>query len=426
MTNLLQKFKTEDWVVTLMGAILLTLSAIIPKEYMPAIPVTWDMWGEGIYLFVVCLVVLYIGQRLLGKPIRGLFVSFVFVFLLTLAAQILASIPFIKAYGFESVFFSVILGIILRNAFKLPQWLRPAILNEYYIKIGVVCLGAEILFSNIMKSGLFGLAQSMLGVAIVWFSAYNILRAFKVDQRSAMVASSGLSICGVSAAVSTQKSANADPVKLSYIVSMILIVVVPMIYLMPWLAQKVIPAIFTDPQIIAEVQGAWIGGTIDTTSGVAASSDMIGSTANATAMIVKATQNIMIGFVVFFVALYLSVHSEDEAQRKQGAKVGIGVVWEKFPRFILGFVVASLVYSMLEMNGTLLSETGGKSTANMFRVFFFSMAFVCIGLETRLKDVISKENRNLLWGFIVAQSFNIVVTLVLSILMFGYLKPMFG
>ncbi len=426
MTNLLEKFKTEDWVVTLMGAILLTLSAVVPKEYMPTIPKTWEMWGAGFYLFATCLVVLYVGQRLLGKPIKGLFISFVFVFLLTVAAQVLASIPFIKAYGFESVFFSVILGIILRNAFTLPQWLRPAILNEYYIKIGVVCLGAEILFSNIMKSGLFGLGQSIIGVAVVWFSAYNILRLFKVDMRSSMVAASGLTICGVSAAVSTQKSANADPVKLSYIVSIILIIVVPMIYLMPWLAQSIVPMIFSDPQIIAEVQGAWIGGTIDTTSGVAASSDMIGDAANATAMIVKATQNIMIGFVVFFIALYLSIHGEDEKQRQQGQKIGIGVVWEKFPRFILGFVVASLVYSMLEMNGALLAETGGKSTANMFRVFFFSMAFVCIGLETRLKDIISKENRNLLWGFLVAQAFNIVVTLVLAILMFGYLKPMFG
>ncbi|MFR9583937.1 MAG: putative sulfate exporter family transporter, partial [Rikenellaceae bacterium] len=207
MTNLLQKFKTEDWVVTLMGTILLTLSAVIPKAYMPTIPKTWEMWGQGFYLFATCLVVLYVGQRLLGKPIKGLFVSFVFVFLLTVAAQVLASIPFIKAYGFESVFFSVILGIILRNAFTLPQWLRPAILNEYYIKIGVVCLGAEILFSNIMKSGLFGLGQSIIGVAVVWFSAYNILRLFKVDMRSSMVAASGLTICGVSAAVSTQKSA---------------------------------------------------------------------------------------------------------------------------------------------------------------------------------------------------------------------------
>ncbi|MFI3266518.1 MAG: putative sulfate exporter family transporter [Rikenellaceae bacterium] len=423
MKNSLQKFKTEDWVVTLMGAILLALSALISKQLMPAIPTQWDMWGKGVYLFATCLVILYIGQKLLGKQLRGLFVSFIFVFLLTVAAQVLASIPFIKAYGFESVFFSVILGIVISNFFTLPSWLKPAILNEYYIKIGVVCLGAEILFSNIMKSGFFGLVQSMLVVLVVWFSAFKIFRLFKVDERSAMVASSGLSICGVSASVSAQKSANADPKKLSYIVSIILIIVVPMIYLMPWLAQNVVPMFFSDPTVIAEVQGAWLGGTIDTTSGVAASSEMISSEANATAMIVKSTQNILIGFVVFFIALYLSTHGSEE---QKGEKVGLGVVWEKFPKFILGFVLASLVFSVVDMNSDWLAQTGGKSTANMFRVFFFSMAFVCIGLETRLKDIVSKENRNLLWGFITAQSVNIVVTLILAIIMFGYLKPMFG
>lgn len=425
MKETLQKFKTEDWIVSLMGAILLALSALVSRQFMPAIPTSWAMWGKGLYLFCFCLVILYIGQALLGKKLRGLFVSFIFVFALTVAAQVLASVPFIKAYGFESVFFSVILGIIFRNFFTLPEFLKPAILNEYYIKIGVVCLGAEILFSNIMRSGLFGLVQSVLVVAIVWFAGYNILRAFKVDQRSAMVAASGLSICGVSASVSAQKSANADPKKLSYIVSLVLIIVVPMIYLMPWLSQQVIPMFFSDPTVIAEVQGAWLGGTIDTTSGVAASSEMIGSQANATAMIVKATQNILIGFVVFFIALYLSVHGSED-QQTSNKKMGLGVVWEKFPRFILCFVLASLVYSLLEMNTDLLAQTGGKVTANMFRVFFFSMAFVCIGLETRLKDIVSKENRNLLWGFITAQFVNIVVTLILAIIMFGYLKPMFG
>lgn len=423
MTKLIEKLRVEDWVVTLMGAIILALSIFVPQNLMPKIPTSWDMWSMGIYLFAACLVITYIGQRILGRSVKGLFVSFIFVFLLTVLAQVLASVPFIKAYGFESVFFSVILGIVIRNCFSLPDWLRPAVINEYYIKIGVVCLGAEILFGNIMASGMFGLVQSIFVVTIVWFTAYNILRKFKVDQSSSMVAASGLTICGVSACVSAQKSANADPKKLSYIVSLVLIIVVPMIYFMPWLANAVVPMFISDPTIISEVQGAWLGGTIDTTSGVAASSEMINSTANATAMIVKSTQNILIGFVAFFIALYLSIHGSKE---QQGRKMGIGVVWEKFPKFILGFVLASLVFSLLEMNSDILASTGGKSTAKMFRVFFFSMAFVCIGLETRLKDIVSKENRNLLWGFIIAQGFNIVVTFIIAMVMFGWLKPMLG
>ena len=82
-----------------------------------------------------------------------------------------------------------------------------------------------------------------------------------------------------------------------------------MIYLMPWLARTVLPMMFTDPQVVQEVAGAWIGGTIDTTSGVAASSTIVGSVANQHAVIIKAAQNVLIGVVAFFIALFLSARS---------------------------------------------------------------------------------------------------------------------
>lgn len=62
----------------------------------------------------------------------------------------------------------------------------------------------------------------------------------------------------------------------------------------------------------------------------------------------------------------------------------------------------------------------------MFSTVFFSLAFVCVGLDTRLKDIVSKENRNALWAFLAAQAFNIVVTLVIALVLFGILKPMLG
>ncbi|MDE7077901.1 MAG: YeiH family protein, partial [Alistipes sp.] len=182
--------------------------------------------------------------------------------------------------------------------------------------------------------------------------------------------------------------------------------------------------IFDDPQTLQEVAGAWIGGTIDTTSGVAASSTIVGTVANQHAVIIKAAQNVLIGVVAFFIALYLSARGE-----KGGAqRPSLGIVWEKFPKFILGFVLASLVFSLCQ-SGDLLTRVNGKliepGVAKMFSTVFFSLAFVCIGLDTRLKDIVSRENRNVLWAFLGAQTFNIVVTLVIACLLFGVLKPMF-
>ena len=79
---------------------------------------------------------------------------------LSLLAQIVAKIPSVSYYGFESVFFSVLFGLLIRNVWHVPAWLKPAIQGEFYIKIGVVCLGATILFSDVMKSGVFGLVQA--------------------------------------------------------------------------------------------------------------------------------------------------------------------------------------------------------------------------------------------------------------------------
>ena len=229
-----EQFKTEDWVVVVLSAILLILAIFIPNQ-LPSIPkhltTSTDWYNTGI-LFMLIMVILYLGSIMLGKQLKGLLLSFVAVFTISLLAQITAAIPEVSYYGFESVFFSVIFGLIIRNLFRIPNWMKPAIQSEFYIKIGVVCLGATILFSDVMKSGSIGLVQAILVVSIVWFFAYFISRRLNVDQRSAMILSSGLSICGVSACITAARVAGADDKKLSYIVSLVLIIGVPMIYLM--------------------------------------------------------------------------------------------------------------------------------------------------------------------------------------------------
>ena len=424
MKKWMEQFRVEDWVVVWVSIPLLALAAIVPAG-LPKVPATLlggAAWSNIAYLFAVVLAVLYVGCLLLRRPLRGLLPSLAVVFAVSLLAQIVAKIPAVSYYGFESVFFSVLFGLVIRNVWRVPEWMKPAIQGEFYIKIGVVCLGATILFSDVMKSGVFGLVQACLVVAVVWFFAFRFSRRMKVDERSAMILASGLSICGVSASITAARVVGGDDRKLSYIVSLVLIVVVPMIYLMPWLAHAILPHIFDDPHVVQEVAGAWIGGTIDTTSGVAASSMIVGEVANQHAVIIKAAQNVLIGVVAFFIALYLSTRGE-----KGGQAPSLGIVWEKFPKFILGFVAASLVFSLCQSNGLFTLGAKGKllepGVAKMFSTVFFSLAFVCIGLDTRLKDIVSKENRNVLRSFLVAQTFNIVVTFVIACLLFGLLKP---
>ena len=423
----MKKYLTEDWIVTFLSIPLLIIAGLatfLPNNG-PKVPSHLDSleaWANIGVFFVIALVVLYLGNLILKRPMKGLIPSFVVIFAIAVLAQWIAKIPAVKFYGFEAVFFSVIFGLIIRNLFHIPEWLKPAIQGEFFIKIGVVCLGATVLFRDVMKSGAAGLIQAVIVVGIVWFFAYLLARKFKVERATAMTLASGCSICGVSACITAAGVAGTDKKQLSYIISLVLIIVVPMIYLMPWLAKMIVPLFTEDPVIQQEIMGAWIGGTIDTTSGVVASSEMAGDLANTTAVIVKATQNVLIGVVAFFIALYLSARGEG----KTGAP-SLGIVWEKFPKFILGFVVASAVFSLLQAYGVFPDAAESKlaetTLAKTFSTFFFSLAFVCIGMDTRLKDIISKENRNALYAFLGAQTFNICVTCLVAWLMFGIVKP---
>ncbi len=423
----MKKFLTEDWVVTFLSIPLLIIAFFASNlNGGPKIPetlITLDAWKNIGEFFIIALVLLFVGNRLLGRPMRGLLVSFIVIFAIAVLAQWVAKLEWVKFYGFEAVFFSVLFGLIIRNLFRVPEWLKPAIQGEFFIKIGVVCLGATVLFSDVMKSGFAGLIQAVLVVSVVWFFAYWLARKFKVERATAMTLASGCSICGVSASITAAGVAGTDKKSLSYICSLVLIIVVPMIYLMPWLAEMVVPLLTDDPALQQEITGAWIGGTIDTTSGVGASSAMAGDVAQSTAIVVKATQNVLIGFVAFFIALYLSTREGNGST----SRPSLGIVWDKFPKFILGFVLASAVFSILQSNDLLTLNASGKimetSLAKTFSTFFFSLSFVCIGMDTRLKDIISRENRRVLWSFVCAQLFNIVVTLLLAWLMFGIIKP---
>ncbi len=432
MKKFLQQFKTEDWVVTFLSIPLLILAGCASlMNGGPKIPTdltTAKAWIDIAALFVIAIVILYAGNRLLSRPMKGLFWSFVVIFIIAALAMWIGSNPYIKSeLGLEPVFFSVIFGLIIRNCFHIPEWLKPAIQGEFFIKTGVVCLGATIMISDVLKSGAVGLLQACVVVTVVWFFAYLISRKlFKVEQATAMTLSSGVTICGVSACITAAGVAGTDKKSLSYIVSVVLIIVVPMIYLMPWLANTIVPLLSSDPQVQQEIAGAWIGGTIDTTSGVAASSEMAGEIANRTAIVVKATQNVLIGVVAFFIALYLSTKGEGGGKQRPSLKI----VWDKFPKFILAFVVASLVFSLLKEADLFTLNAKGKlmetSFAKTLSTLFFSLAFVCIGMDTRLKDIISKENRNVLYAFLTAQTFNICLTLLVAWLLFGIVKPLIG
>lgn len=419
-------FLNEEWLIVLLGFVILALIAIFPG-FMNDIKMlnvktldTANGWLNAAYTFVFLFLIILISALAMKKPVKGIFVSFLVIFVLTMVAQLLASIPFCKEYGLESVLFAVLLGLIVSNVFGVPEWMKPAIQSEFYIKIGIICLGATIIFGEIVKSGAYGLAQALLVVLVVWYFAFWASRKlFKVDDEMSTMIASSVSICGVSAAIATCGTIRGNQKKLSYVISLVMVVAIPMLYIMPLLCDWILPHIFPNNELAAQqVAGAWLGGTIDTTAAVAASGALLGEVAGETAVIVKASQNVLLGLAAFAISLFWSVRDTGNVMETKGS-----VIWHRFPKFVLGMVVASAVFSIwfkggVEIDGAMVKY---KAIAKNFQGIFFSIAFVCIGLETRFKEIFTKENRASLKAFLTAQTFNIIFTFIVAVTIFGFI-----
>jgi len=343
-----------------------------------------------------------------GGNIKNYATGFLLIYVLAIVALILAGNKVVNYYGLEYVIFALILGLLIGNVTKVPVWLKEAARSEFFIKTGLVILGTSILFTDIIKAGLPGLLQSVLVVSAVWFIALWISRKLKVDDEFGVILASAVAICGVSAAIVASGAIKGDKKKLSYVTTLVLLVAVPMLIIQPWLIK-----ILHIPEIVG---GAWLGGTLDTTASVSAAAELVGPKAIKAGVIVKFSQNVLIGVAAFFIALWWTYRKDATKPTQATETPGLGVVWERFPKFVLGFIAASLVFSFLVPTSVTKTVAG---TLNGLRTIWFALAFVSIGLEARFTDLVKTEGGRPALAFIAAQLFNIIWTLLWAYLLFG-------
>ena len=233
-----------------------------------------------------------------GKSAFEFLRAFSVVFWLATLAYVLAGQSVIKAYNLEYALWALLVGLIISNTVGTPAYLKPATLTEFYIKTGLVLLGAEVLMSRLLALGLPGIFVAWVVTPIVLISTYIFgQKVLKMESRSLnMVISADMSVCGVSAAIATAAACKAKKEELSLAIGMSLSFTVIMMVVMP----AMIRAVGMD-EILG---GAWLGGTIDSTGAVAAAGAMLGDRALEVAATVKMIQNILIGVTAFCVAIY--------------------------------------------------------------------------------------------------------------------------
>ncbi|MCS7203070.1 MAG: putative sulfate exporter family transporter [Thermodesulfovibrio sp.] len=367
---------------------------------------SWENIWISLQICIGYWIIATIAAALMGVRLGGFIVGFPIVFALGWIARVIAGNYTIHSWGIEYVLWCLIIGLLISNTVGVPQWFRSIIQTEFFIKSGLVILGSSILFEEILKAGSLGLIQAFLVVISVWYLTFWIAKKLRVDDEFAAVLASGVSICGVSAAIATAGAVKADPKKLSYTTSIILLCALPMLVGQPMIAKAV-----GMPDVVA---GAWMGGTLDTSPSVVAAAALVSETAMKVGVIVKMSQNVLIGFAAFVLAVIWTFKKQTPTPGAE--KPGIMEVWYRFPKFVLGFLIASFTFSFIIDPKTVEAT---KGILVELRTWWFAMAFVCIGLETRFVELIKMEGGRPALAFVIGQAFNIVWTLILAYLLFG-------
>ncbi|RBO94343.1 YeiH family protein [Nocardia puris] len=299
-----------------------------------------------------------------------------------------------------------LIGNVVLSKLDLREKLSAGFRTEFFIKTGVVLLGASINLKILVTAAGPAILQALLLITAVFAFTWWFGGLLGLDDKLRALLSSAVSICGVSAAIAAAGAVQARREQIAYAASLVILFALPSIFLLPWLAD-----VFGLSDAVA---GAWIGGNIDTTAAVAASGAIAGEEALQIATIVKTTQNALIGVVAIALTAYFTLRVE----RKPGSpRPPVRQLWDRFPKFVLAFIAASVI-------GTVYLASVDKATGsehigivNDLRTWFLILAFVSIGLEFSLRGL-----RDAGWRPIAvfgsAAVVNLVVGLGLSVLLF--------
>ena len=422
-TSISKLWKSEDWLAVWISFALIIVAGISVLsgsfDFSAAKFSTWHLWEDvtepktlayvfsGAFLakllrtFAVLGLLFTAGVKLQGEKIKKFLPAFAVLFALAIIVRLISAEFTLNRY-LEWAFWALIVGLLISNTVGVPEWLRPAIRTEFYIKTGLVVMGFSVLFCNIAKFGLYGLGIAWVVTPIVilfmwWFGT----RVLKIDNKPLVITiASATSVCGTSAAIATGAAAGAKKNDLGIAISVSIIFTILMMVFEP----MIIKAVGMSPLM----GGALIGGTVDSTGAVVLAGNALGPEGAQAAVLVKSIQNILIGFIAFFVAVFFTTR----VNKAQERTVGASEIWTRFPKFILGFFAASLIASFIIPPIYGGAEVKAINTVlDQYKNWAFVLAFTSIGLDTNFRDIIKQlQGGKVLWLYIVGQLFNIALT----------------
>jgi uncharacterized integral membrane protein (TIGR00698 family) len=435
-------FRKEDWWASWIGLGLIAVAvalfaggssikwiAVAPQKWSHLSDVTQQLKAHGVQyaaLFVLWAVAFGMGAAALGIKISRFLPAFLLVYVATGSIYFLGQWDQAAHYNLEPPLVALGLGLLLSNTLGVPRWLEPGMRVEFYIKTGIVLLGAGLPLTLIAWAGPVAIVQA----AIVSLATFGVIYAAAVglglDRRLAATLGTGGAVCGVSGAIAVGGAVGAKKEEVSVAISLVVVWAIIMIFVLPLVARAL--------SLSTGVAGAWIGtsefadaaglaaaqtygGYAGSVPGITGSPD---AAVSAFTLMKVIGRDVWIGVWAFVLSLIATTRWERTGVQNKSSAAEI---WNRFPKFVLGFLVASAVLTWVTHGfdyPAYKKEVVPALVAPLqaFRTWAFTFAFLSIGLTTRLREFASVGARPLV-AFSIGVAVNVILGFVLSTQVFA-------
>lgn len=337
-----------------------------------------------IALFVFFIVWFSFVAVFTGKELKKFYIGFGFIFVLSIVVFLISANKTVKSYQMEAPLIALLVGLIIGNFTTIGKKLGANLLTEFYVKIGIVLMGATLPITLLVSAGAVAIIQACI-ITIITFSTifFVATRMFGLDPSFGATLGAGGSICGVSAAIIIGSASNAKKEHVGVTISIVVFWAVIWVILLPIICKAL--------GLDAGVAGAWIGTSeFADSAGLAAASAMGDERAIAAFTLIKVIgRDMFIGIWAVLVA-FLSVAYWN---KQDNAQVTPRTIWERFPKFIIGFLLASVLVSLFVVGlDEAASDAYSKEvlgSLKTLRNWVFTWTFLCIGITASFRDIIS-------------------------------------
>src|SRR5277367_518610 len=296
----------------------------------------------------------------------------------------------------EYVLWAILIGLAIANITGVPAIFKPGVATyEFSLKAGIVLLGARFLLGDVVKLGGVSLVLVAIEIVVSLVFMTALGRAFGLKPKLTTLLAVGSSICGVSAIIATQGAIDADEEDASFAIAAILALGAISLFTFPLIGHAL--------HLSDHAYGAWAGLAVDNTAEATAAGALYSDSAARLAVLVKTCRNALIGFVVLAYAIYWASKGQAQVVTNKAA-----FLWQKFPKFVLGFLLISLLATF-----GIFTKDQNTALANLSR-WAFLLTFAGVGLRTNFREMRKQGLRPFAVGFIgevVIAAFTLVLVI---------------